>query len=523
MGTIYHDELGPGKNHIEHYFPYVDQTARENDTSMQEREIGNLALVESDNTIWRLKQITPCIVWEFVSGPDETYKDFDIYLDPIAGDDLTGNGSASYPYKTFTRAFEDVPYWIKHKIRILPAAGTYTEFPTTVINRYTDSGKLIIDASGETYPVSAGPFTVNTVSGVGGAVPAGYSLATDLQVSGSPGWSTDQWYGKYIHVLTGNWAGYVLPIWKNTTDTIRTYADHYTFSNGDTFNIVDCPVYININNRVFVSGDSERLTDDYDPLDQDSPSSPHFLVSGVKIRIDKREPIIIKDVVSVMSFCNIIEGYDTDSDTFSLKLYNVSLNKEIIPSDSFGNNSLADQKAYSVNILPIDGAVPLSQGNGLLIKNTDLGPMLCRLSIFVANGRKMSFGAVFCGKITSGEKAIISIRDSFIEQINYSTTALVASRSFIEIHTIYIITGSYAISASERSSIAAYWLKGSIGGAYTLFIMTGSYFTRFDTDVSALGTSGAVYFFFDSSTHATWPTTGNSYDDGVGTWVIAKY
>ena len=52
------------------------------------------------------------------------------------------------------------------------------------------------------------------------------SIATELEISGET-WTTDELYGKFMHFTSGNWSGYIVPIFENGADTIQTYADWY--------------------------------------------------------------------------------------------------------------------------------------------------------------------------------------------------------------------------------------------------------------------------------------------------------
>jgi hypothetical protein len=510
----------------------VAGTNEVNGITLADSNIGQLAKQLDNGYYYELLTVTPSITWNQVTGGvrQKTTEDIDIYI-ATTGDDETGDGSQSTPYATFDRALREVQDMdLRHKVTIHPAAGTYTDYPRYLEPKRGPGGRLIYDASGETYPVVAGPFTVQTVTGVGDPDTLGTELATDLQVSGAPGWSVDEHYGLLAQMLTGNWAGYFVPIWKNTADTIRTYYDWNTFQAGDTFNIVSCPVVIDIDHEIQMK---------YDTPGDDlfSQNGPNFLVAGVKFEIDTGDsfipPMHLNGVSAIFSSCILRDVWDTDTTSIPLILRNSNVNWTAVPSGSFANSNLETFFTHAFPILPMDGAVPAANGIDIAIYGT-LSPdgvtsVQCRRSIFSQSDGNSLLWVMAGGyqSITSGGKrtceGVITLDHLYIEQIGFTDTAIKASANTVIAELIMIEAADLPVSLDDGSNMIVAWLKGTtIGNAYAVELRRGSqmHITN-TTHVTVLGTSGAVKFIFDGTTHAAWPTTGN-FHSKVNSFVVSE-
>ncbi len=126
----------------------------------------------------------------------------DIYVDHAAGNDSTGDGTALAPYKTIPRAYEDVPYRLRHYVHLHLAAGAYAAWPETVDNVYEPGGSLSFDGSSAMVDVAAGPYTID----VGGVLGLPNTYTARLTVAGG-GLVASAWVGKVIEFLTGGIAG----------------------------------------------------------------------------------------------------------------------------------------------------------------------------------------------------------------------------------------------------------------------------------------------------------------------------
>ena len=175
-----------------------------------------------------------------------TERDINIYIDGTSGSDTTGLGTEAQPYATFDRAFEDVPYFIEHKVNIRAAAGTYTSFPRTVQHSINGDGQLVIEGLGD--PVTyAGPFTATGVTDTS-------VDSFDITVAGSS-WTVDDFAGKFLkYTNESDLKDRIVAIHRNNADTIKHTDTYYPDpAVGYTFEIVDPSVNVVISdvNTVF--------------------------------------------------------------------------------------------------------------------------------------------------------------------------------------------------------------------------------------------------------------------------------
>lgn len=527
MTLLLHDLEAPGSVHVPHDLEYPnasDRVAGTNEVfghTLESRHIGRVARQNDNWTFWVLRNYDPILWVPFSAQGFATTEDAEIYINSTTGSDDTGDGSIAAPFASFGRAFLDYPAGmrIRHKIKIKPAAGDYSELPI-LDYFYEENGGIIVDASGETYPVEAGPFTVSTVTPIGNPGPWGAPpLATDLQVSGSPGWSVDAYKDKFIHILTGNWAGYVLPIWKNDGDTIRLQRDVYTFVNGDTFNIVDCPVNVNATNIMYLGGSGKNLRTIGLRFD--------FLFSGVCFNLDvgARGPTSFKDAIAIFSFCKFVDKWDGDDFSRVLSLGNVDLNNFPLAGSLLDNDKLEDWYAYALHLISRDGAAPATP-YGLDISasgGSSISQVCCRRPISVAGGVNKTVGKVLCGGISTSGNSSYSLDTVFIEQIGFTTDGIIVFLSDIRIDAVHIAASGLPLRMFENNYVGASWFQGVTSAAYALELdQNGYFYITSAANVTILGTSGAVKFVFDGSTHAAWPTTGNSHTDPAGNRVVTK-
>jgi hypothetical protein len=163
-----------------------------------------------------------------------------IHLSPD-GDDENGDGSLGNPFASWFRACQEVPDNIKHRVIIRAAAGTYTGFPQQMRHRIGPDGVLALECS-DSPTVVAGPYTLT------GVVQVGYDTGgagQNLQVLGAD-WDIDQWYGKFVRMATGDYAGRCFFVHWSGGDEIHITAPFwYAIAPGDTFEVVEPAVIIN--------------------------------------------------------------------------------------------------------------------------------------------------------------------------------------------------------------------------------------------------------------------------------------
>ncbi|NIQ92433.1 MAG: hypothetical protein GWN93_27010 [Deltaproteobacteria bacterium] len=196
------------------------------------------------------------------------------YVNCSTGSDTTGDGSVGNPYATIGKALSFVPYEVTEKYQILVANGTCNESFDSIEHVYSPSGQLTIDGYQDAVNY-AGPFTVTTANTLG------VLSGTAIDVSGA-GWTTDDFYGKFIKLTTGASAGTVYPIYTNDSDTIVTNAYFTAVSGGDQFYVVQPGITVNLTAPIL--------------LNSSAPSSyyaSHFGVSNVLFDYTGTNPIVI--------------------------------------------------------------------------------------------------------------------------------------------------------------------------------------------------------------------------------------
>lgn len=519
-------------NHVTYAGTFATESARLNATDLTTADIGKEYLQADNDTHWMLKAVSPSLIWvqtDPVLKPS-TSADVTLYLDSVAGSD-DNDGSQLKPLKTFTKAFRDIlTKDIKDIVKIKVKAGTYTDFPSQPEPKLS-GGRIIVDASGEIYPKLAGPFTINTVVGDGPAGPFGYSLATKLTVSPDPSWTVDQYYGKHIHMLTGNAAGKVFPIFENASADIITYINLYNIQATDTFEIVDCPVTIQLDHNVIIKTDTPN-TKLY------SLNQPNIIFAGIKFEIDTGSvyvpPLTFNDTSVVFTFCSLIDVYNADNESIPIFLNNSTVNFVPTPTNSLDNAELEDWYAYSFAILPLNGVAPTEGGIDIAIVGNQasegIASLMCRRQIYSDSGDD-NLQWLMCGGYTNlyhyqsatPSKGSVLLSHVYIKQIGYNKKAMVFSAKKAIVEAVYIAKSDLPLDVFDGAFCKVWWLKGTnINNAYALEIESMSnVFLPDVSTVTILGSTGAIKFIFDNTTHVAWPTSGNFYSK-VNSFVVSK-
>ena len=185
-----------------------------------------------------------------VTTETETTAAVDLYVDGTNGSDTAGDGTLTSPFATITKAYNQVPYLIKHPVHIRYTADTYTSFPTTIHNYCDRDGQLTFECTGDPTTL-AGEFTSTNISSVG--LLSGY----DITVTGAS-WTPDEFFGRFIKMTSGSGAGKTFPIYSNDTDTIKIPFTYASITTGDTFNVVDPSGVVNIDHAVTFDVDGTR-------------------------------------------------------------------------------------------------------------------------------------------------------------------------------------------------------------------------------------------------------------------------
>jgi len=186
---------------------------------------------------------------------DVTAANTDLYVNSTTGSDESGDGSIAQPYATIVKAYNTIPHWIKHRVRLLIAAGTYTEdFPSFVGNKFSDNGSLAFIGVGVPSVVAAGPFTLTGSAAVG--TNAGLKLT-----AAAAGFTVDAHYGKFARLLDGTRINYAYPVFANDADDIWSINFTNKPSVADTFDIVKPAVTITAQRVTFDLSNQAEMWD----------------------------------------------------------------------------------------------------------------------------------------------------------------------------------------------------------------------------------------------------------------------
>ena len=185
-------------------------------------------------------------------------------------------------------------------------------------------------------------------------------------------------------------------------------------------------------------------------------------------------------------------------------------------------------------IYSMNGAPPTANGFDLAIYDnsilTGISSIQCRRSIFVQSDGGSFFWVMAGGytneTFTTGKSSaagLTTIDHLYIEQIGFSDTAIKASAHTIIAELIMIESCNLPVSLKEAANMVVGWLKGTtIGNAYAVELKRGAQMhITSSTHVTILGTTGAVKFILDGTTHAAWPTSGN-FHQKANSWVVTE-
>lgn len=186
---------------------------------------------------WLINPSTVDVFNEIIGDLFDTHdSDYTIYIDSILGDDISGNGTASAPYKTLERGLFDIPMKPKWKPSISLAAGDYTITKDLLFYFYVNQ----IEIQGTTKTESSHTIT-NVVS-------SNKEDGHVLTVSGA-GWTPDEHIRKTVKFTSGPAINRYGIIYDNTADTIYVTQNGSvlkTIATGNTFDILDRETNIEI-------------------------------------------------------------------------------------------------------------------------------------------------------------------------------------------------------------------------------------------------------------------------------------
>lgn len=501
--------------------------------------VGHIGLLRSDNSLWKCEQFTPCIKWSRVTGNDITYQDEIWYVNLDTGNDDTGNGDVSFPFQSLHCLDKLVNTSVLHDIKIrMSASDSYDYFPSFLLHKTFEGGRIILDPSGETFPVIESGLVVGSVSGVGDAY-AGYETATDVTVTPSPSWTPNEHYPRFIHIKTGNYAGYCLPIFKHDADTIRTSSNWWGLAPGDTFDIVRPPVRITIPGDITIRGNSGDYNEFRGGTVKEAPHTPTLLMAGIELRYNgTRElfgPLKVEKCCLVANFCIFMNEYWEGGNNVDVGYLERSvLNAQEIPA-TFDHSALDDWYDFHLWIATHENEPHHEAYPDILLKDS-VAFGICTRGALGVHSRTSSlagghFAYCLAGGIWKDALGQTSCTSVFIEQVDYpvpSQGVVIRSNAggSLTLDGVYVFNGKQLLKLEDGGSMYASWLKCTVANIvndYALQMDENSTFIITDAaNVTALGQVGAVDFLFSNTQHAAWPTSGNRHIDTDNSIVITK-
>lgn len=521
-----HLRMAGGEIHpsINLYYPTeLDMQAGINEINGHSLSTVNLycqAFARDTKNTWLLLQVEPTIKWELVAGTLVTRQDEVWHVDSVNGNDITGDGSQVNPFRTL-HCLDNLPK-LRHDLKIrFAASAVYDYFPRLTIDTnhwaaLSDrvDGRLILDASGlDPIVVSAGPYTVDSVSGVGD-VPLWFTqpLATDLVVAPNPSWTVHQWWGKHIQLIGGFWDGYTLPIFKNSNNTIRTYPNTFSLAPGQQFRIVEEPVVIDVTEPIYIYGN------------QTYKYPPSVFISGVKFRVNpstfvSQSAVNINDTNLFLSFCSI----STPASDGKTSLVNSSINASApILTPAFDKSIFNTGFEFpSLIFTALNEALPTSLKREVeMNKNSLLRSSCLRGQIAMIESYNSSTTYSLCGGVYISNTDISVVEGVFIEQLGFSDRAIELHDGYTYLNSGYIVNASLALNMVNRGSGRIHWLQG---GPVDMDYGTDMRAFSKIRMLSTLTIKGQLYAFRFDRTLATfidWPADGTTETDGQGSYVL---
>lgn len=442
--------------------------------------------------------------WFLRSGGEQ-----EIYVDINNGDDVFGDGTSANPFKTF-QFMERLPEKLTNDIKIRPAAGEYVgsncNWPKRQKYDPSGGGRLILDASGETWPIIESGLIIGSITPLTNTY-NGYALATQLNIAPSPAWVTDEQYPYFIHMTSGNWLGYVLPIFSNGADAIITIPDWFGFAPGDTFNIVDCPVKIEMSHEFFMKGifDITTVTESND-RGLESPSTPWFITAGIHLQANNgqsgnlNQAMFFERMKTFHAFSKFTNG---DHGKKVLKLQRVESNLTSLPVGTLDYPLFETWDTIATKVLS-GSLAPSSQQPALEMIESYVQQYCIREEIRVEGERRTDISYSMIGGLDVFH-GHVNTDGTYVSQRGFTGIGINLLQSSVEIIGVHIDGSNIAIKAYDTSYINTAWLQGLATHDEAVHLQHKS--VCMVDDIANCTLTGAVddVLFVYFSTVASWP------------------
>lgn len=302
-----------------------------------------------------------------------------IYVDPVNGSDVSGDGSSSHPYASLY-FIGNLPRMINHNVRVMLLNDL--DMGTDALNlNFTIGPNGCFSLIGRSAPTTvttsagAGPFTVTAVSSYGTAPTSDYAhVLTFAEV-----WGVDELYGKWLKWTSGPNDGEAFQIHKNTANDI--YIRGGCFSNpaiGHTCTIIQPTITLNcqrINLECFGPENNYEKISASQGLDSARLNVMNLNIDLRGTYTDSNHFVLKSSVQTQVSFVNLI----SDNSLSDAILIKSNLNQ--YPSADI------DIAIYTMSsIANIDCLATAASACGVLLYNSDFLPPDFTFNSLVING-----------------------------------------------------------------------------------------------------------------------------------------
>lgn len=519
----YHDNAKGRDVHIDYVWVYrnaADREAGENEVNGLDapitRDVGKLALQLDTRTVWRLWSVDP-LDW----GPENSQRviseDVEYFIDPTIGNDDNDGLTVETPFLTLNRALSVVDGAIieaEFRVTIL-GPSDFTELNEFYRVDFHGEGRIVVDASGVDPVVVAGPFTVDTVAGVGGVTTNGVATATDLTITPDPSWAVNEHWGNFILMTSGNWEGYRIPIIENGSDFVRVAPDWFGWAPGDTFEIVREPVNVILDHELKLLNaptNSVRAT-----VQGFNFAGIRFIkTAGITGRV-----IELENTGATFSFCTIIP----ETEGGALFLDRTSLNFEAVPAGTFsGGPTFEDYFQLGFQIIP-----PQISDEFILVimRSSYISSAYLSGEISLSDEEAIVYYSQLKG-INFWNQANLWTDHLYIDRVPGSWKAGIAgSQGLSFLNNVYVHNAVGVYKNYQNGFCHCLWVEAGDIGTHD-FILTNATVVQIGSDVASSGTVAAIRFNVDNSDHGLPENPGDveapDNDDGCRvTWPLTEW
>lgn len=460
------------------------------------------------------------------SEPAFTVAPMEIWIKPN-GSDITGTGTQSNPFQTFTKAFSVIPRRLRHKVVIKPYSGNYTAFPTN-LSFTLEGGSLFIDGSFNANPT---PTHANlTLTNVGGGIPAepihGQRFVYDLTVNGTP-FTANTLNDHWVYVRSGAATGRYYPIFKNTNNMVQIGASFQTIIPGDIIDIITIPVLINnlAHEPINISFDREGLHDtpDTEQIDFGVAACGFFWLNttaGQKL-------LSLSGCNSAFAFSQIWRNSSNLGST-CLSATNCSINT--VQKNGLFHNPIFDQNITNWLGMNVGSQTQTVRNSAMILDNCALRNVMCHSEVIVSNTISLfSFIAHSVSNLFGIPRpATITYQIVYLDDEQLNTAATQLENGHLYVISGYVRNSFLGVLLDSNAFVKSVFFlayptgpSAGIRQGYGFSIGTGVNVQIMQSaDCAVLGPAGAFEFLGgNQSNYPAFPADGSWESDGKSSTV----